>query len=228
MPDQNKQNSPGDAPSLQDFISQFFQQNLANLKFNAGLLFEFLKNPVLGMKNLPPWQPQETLFLHGLTAAVSGVLGGLLSIKFLSIILGLLFMPITVIAASLVFSGFFYYLILFFFKKQPDFFTVYKIHFLASLPVLAASTVAHWIPPVSLVALIAAFFLIFVGLSENFQLERRSLAKVLGGVFLVYILMWVWGLKSVVNSREAYRHHASPESLDLLEKELNDKYQFED
>ena len=223
MTEQNEdQRPPNSHDSIQDHLSSFFQENFKNLKSNLWILISFLKDPVLGMKHLPPWTVRETVFLHGLLAATSGLLGGVFSLQLFYLFFGLLIFPLTIIISSVIFSGFFYYLILFIFRKQPNFFLIYKIHFLAQLPILIVATMTPFLPPMALLGTAGSFFLLYIGLVEQFQVPKKLLARILLFFFVAYLLLWIWNLVEQNSSKEAHRYKALPKSLDILEKELND------
>jgi hypothetical protein len=172
------------------------------------------------MKRLPPWPLHETLLLLAALASICGALQGILTAKMLRLIAGLLFYPIGVVISVCLFSGFFYYVFLFFFKRQLEFKRIIEIVVFASVPSVILSVLSPFLPPVQLLGLGAAVFLMIVGFNENLGLPRRPVAKLLGGLFLIYLIFWIYGSITSQKVKSSFRDKASPESIDILEKEL--------
>lgn len=184
------------------------------------MMQKFLKNPVDGMKNLPSLTWGELfIFITGLSA-LSGALQGLISRNILSIIAGILFFPIGVLLSLTIATAFFYYVFLFVFERQLDLKQLATHLVFAAIPMLILSVISSILPAVQVVGMLAAVFLLLVGFHENFGLPRKKMAKLLGVMFFVYLIYWIYGAISSHQVRNDLRYQTSPESLDILEKEL--------
>jgi len=182
----------------------------------------FLKNPVEGMRQLPDWDWPTLMTLQAGLAAISGLLGGLVERHILSAIVAVFILPIVANAVNFIMSGFFYYVFMFAFRTHTDYRRIY-IHLLfASLPVLLVSILSPLVPLVGLVGLGAACLLLIVGFSHNFGFPIKKVRNLLFGLFLVYAAMLVIQLITWHGGKEKLRVRATPESLDILEKELKE------
>lgn len=181
----------------------------------------FIKNPIEGMKTLPHWEWAETLILHAGFAAICGVLKSLVERNFLGVIFSVVLAPISAILSTMIFAGLFYYIFYFFFQRQLPFLRVYMVVLFASIPVLIVNTITSFLPPISLLGVVASSILLYVGLIEEFKLPREKVKKLIGAMLLIYIIIWVVQLIDTSTRHQIFRMKATPESLDILEKELN-------
>jgi len=196
----------------------------AKLKEAVFVLPQFFKNPVQGMRNLPDWDWPTMLLLQGAFAAACALVANILERNILRAITGLVIAPLASLVLVAVATGFFYYTFLFFFKREIPYRQIYLHLIFAAIPVQIASVITPFIPPVVLIGIAAALLLLFVGFTENFHLERVKLRQLLVGIGVVYAIFWASQLVSYSTKHERLRLKATPESLDILEKELK----FED
>ncbi len=183
-------------------------------------LVAFLKNPIQGMRSLPEWPWQELVLVLLSISAICGAAQGIVSGKVLSIFAGIIFYPIGITILVGLFSGFFYYVFLFFFKREVDFKRLFTNVTFATIPSLLVSIVTPVLPPVQLVGLLATLFLLVVGFTENFQMPKRAMAKFLAGIFLIYLIFWIYSSINFKKTKDSFRDQATPESIDILEQEL--------
>ena len=194
----------------------------AKLREAILVLPHFFRNPVEGMRTLPDWEWPETLILQAIFAAGIAFLSNLLDRDILGAITGLIIAPISFIALTGVGSGFFFYLFKFYFHRDVEFRKLYIHVLFAAIPIMLVSIVAFMLPPVLLIGACATALLLYVGFVSNFQLPQRKLRNVLIGLFAAYAIFW--GLTLIGNNsrHKSMRMKATPESLDILEKELNE------
>lgn len=186
------------------------------------VLLDFARNPIQGMKTLPDWPWPKLLLLMGAFAAACGFLRGIVNRSFLDMLSGLLVYPISTLLMMAIFSGLFYYIFLFFFKREISYHRLYTHLTFASLPAVLLSTVSYLVPPITLLGSAAIGLLLIVGFVENFQMNRQKITKLIGGLFLIYFIIWIFSTISFQQKKEEFRMQALPESLDILEKELGD------
>lgn len=192
----------------------------AKLKEAVLALPHFFKNPVQAMRTLPDWDWPTMLLLQGAFAAACAVIANLLERDILGMITGLIIAPISSIVVVAVGAGFFMYTFQFLFKRQVPYRQIYLHMIFAAIPIQITATASPIVPPLILVGIVAAAFLLFVGFVDVFHLERDKTKKLLGGMVLIYVLFWGIQLVSYSSKQERQRIKATPESLDILEKEL--------
>lgn len=185
------------------------------------VLLGFAKNPVQGMKVLPEWSWSKLLILMGGFAAICGILRGVVNRSFLDIISGVLVYPVSALLMISIFSGLFYYTFMFFYKRQLSYQRIYTNFTFAVLPSVLLSTISYLVPPITLLGSAVTGLLLVVGFVENFRLPRKSVTKLIAGIFLIYVIIWIFSTISFQQKKEEFRMKALPESLDILEKELN-------
>jgi hypothetical protein len=193
----------------------------ARLKEAILVLPHFFKNPVQGMRRIPDWEWPEILILQSIFAAICSMLTNAVGRHWLLMILGLFIGPITQLILVSLAAGIFYYVFLFWFQREISYRRIYLQLLFASVPALIVNILSPILPPVFLIGLAAALILLYVGFSENFALERKKLQKLLGGIFAIYALFWMVQLINRISHHDRMHVKATPESLDILEKEIN-------
>lgn len=186
----------------------------------ATALPRFFKNPVEGMRNLPDWEWPETLILHAIFASCCAVLSNLIERNYLGIITGIVIAPIVCLLLSFILAGLFYYTFFFWFDRELPLRKLYIHIVYASIPTLIVSTVAFMLPPLMLVGAAASCALLYVGFVENFQIPPKQLRHFLIGLMALYAIYWLVTLIMYSTQTKSVRQRATPESLDILEREL--------
>lgn len=186
-------------------------------------LFEYFKNPIQGIRQLPQWDWRTILMVQGSLSAVTGLLSGIVAQSISRIFLGFIFFPISSVICHFVVSGFFYYTFLFFYKTQVQFRQLYLVTILANLPFVMMIVLSPLFRPIALLGLGVTAMLSLVGFVENFLLPRRSLTRLLLGIYVAYVIMWITSSLNLTKKETAFRKMATPESLDILERELKGK-----
>jgi hypothetical protein len=184
------------------------------------LLQRYVKNPVQAMRELPDWDWSTLLFFFMSVAAICGFLGAIVSRHLLAIIPGIIVLPISSTLAAFCVTGFFYYTYAFFFHREIALKTLFTIVALASLPVLVTLIFSSWLIPLNLVGFLASGMLLVVGLTENTHVDRRKLMKLVGAIYLVYVVFWVVSTIRTHSEREEYKDPTS-NAVEILEKEKN-------
>ncbi|MCB0386861.1 MAG: hypothetical protein KDD43_15815 [Bdellovibrionales bacterium] len=185
-----------------------------------GFLLEYFKNPIIGIRQVPEWDWPTVIIVQGALSSICGLLSGVVAQSISGALLGFLFFPISSIATHFIVSGFFYYTFLFFYQSQVAFRRLYIVTVLANLPFIVLTILSPLLRPITLVGLAVTGLLLLVGFVENFQLPKRSIARFLVILYGLYVLMWVVSTLNLNKKETAFRKMATPESLDILEKEL--------
>ncbi len=182
----------------------------------------FLKNPIEGMRQLPDWDWPTLLTLQGAFAAGCGLLGGIVERHALTAIVSFFILPIVANAVNFILSGFFFYIFMFSFRQHIDYRRIYTHLLFASIPILLVSILSPLIPMVGLIGLGAASLLLIVGFSVNFGMPVKKVRNLIFGLFLAYAALLIVQMITWRGGKENLRIRATPESLDILEKELKD------
>jgi hypothetical protein len=92
---------------------------------------------------------------------------------------------------------FIYYYFQIFEKRTLDFKQIYILILFADIPFFLFQVASEILPPITLVGFAFTALLLAVGLTENFQLEKQKSLRLIGGLFLVVFLIWLWNLIEV-------------------------------
>jgi hypothetical protein len=182
----------------------------------------FLRNPIEGMKHLPDWDWPTLLTLQGAFATLCGFTADIITRHFLTAILSFIISPIVAVVVNFILSGFFYYTFMFFFGKHVEFRRIFTQLLFASIPLLLSTLLVPFVPLFQLVGVAAAGLLLIVGFSHNFEFPIKKVRNLISLLFVVYALMLVAQTISTRGGKESLRLRATPESLDILEKELKE------
>ena len=155
-------------------------------------LTNYIKNPVSEIKTLPQWNWQSILFAQIILTAATGALAGLLSKSILSILSGIILFPILTMITLGVSSVFFYYTFQIFSEKQIPFSRLFHLVFLANIPLFIFQIISNYLPPVTLVGLLFTAFLLVVGLTENFSLNKKLVIKIISALYVLFFMVWIW------------------------------------
>lgn len=193
------------------------------LKDAGHLLLQFARNPVEGMRRLPDWDWPFLLTCQAIAGAAAGVCAGFVARSFTQIFTGLIFVPISNALITAVACGFFYYTFAYVFQRPASFHRIFTHLVFAQLPALAVLIISPVLPPLALLGPAAAGFLLLVGFVDNLGQDKRSTFRLLAGIYAVIVVFYIFQSVSYRREIDAYKNQATPETLDTLERELNDK-----
>lgn len=202
---------------LQQGLSPYRQKVNEVLRY----LVEFLKNPVQGMRTPPQWEWQVLLIFNATLAAAFGVLTGIVKFSFAQIFAGLIVSPISNTFIVIVVTGFFYYTFLFFFKREVPPKKLLAIVILANLAPIAFTPIEAYLPQANIVSLTAMTLLLYVGFVENTGIDRKKIGRLLGGLFVVFLVFWIYSTISITQEKKSLKNFTTPGTLDILEQDFN-------
>jgi hypothetical protein len=185
-------------------------------------LISYLKNPVVAMRQLPQWDWLVLCFLYTLLTACFGLFGGIVQAKVAQIFVGLFFYPVTALVGSFLVSGFFYYTFIFFYKNEVPYKLIHTTIIFASLPLLVLNTFSSLIPPIGLVGSAVAGVLMLVAFAEYTHIPKEKLIKLLGAIFIIQILFYVFNMIDLNSDKKRLKDIATPESIETIKKEFSD------
>lgn len=196
-------------------------------KINIKLVLEFLltyfKNPLIGMRQLPHWDWLTIFLIQIAISSLSGLISGLLARSVSGVFLGFFFFPLSSLISHLIVCSFFYYTILFFYKTQIEFRKLYILILLAHLPFLLMIILSSFFRPLTLLGLAITAYLLIIGLSEQFLLPKKLITRFILILYAIYVVLWINHGFNLTKKETVFRKMATPESLDILEKELQGK-----
>lgn len=181
----------------------------------------FFKNPVQGMRELPTWDWPTLLILQMAFALVCGELKNMIERDIIGFFTDIVISPIAAVALTGIIAGWFYYGIKFIFGREVSFHSLYTHVVFAGIPAQISYIVTKHFPPVNILGLAVSIFLLHVGFVHNFQLERKKLKKLFAGLIVLFAAWWAFQFVGSTVRRDTLRQKATPESLDILEKELS-------
>lgn len=185
------------------------------------VLPHFFKNPIQGMKTLPAWDWPTIIILQGAFAAICAILTSAVARNLLGMFTGIIIGPITQLLLISISAGFFYYVFLFFFKRDIPYRQIYLTLVFAAIPAIIVNIVSPILPPAPILGGAASLGLLYVGFVNNFYLDRIKIRNLLGALMVIYCATWAVQLFKSSSRFERMRERATPESMDILEKELN-------
>lgn len=155
-------------------------------------LFEFLKHPVKQITLLPEWGWSHLSAVLLGTAAISGALSGLVSHNIYQFIFGLFFLPLISVITEFILTSFLYYYFQVFERRIVSFRLLWTLVIFANIPFFLFQVLSNLIAPITLVGFAFSGFLLVVGLSENFKLEKTKALRLIGILFFVVFSVWLW------------------------------------
>lgn len=201
-----------------------------NSAFNAKLhlqeMLQFLKSfcrhPVERMKRPPYWEPRKVFAFQFLLAAASGLIAGILSRSALSVLWGILVFPVLTVIANLIATIVVFYGLIFIFDRKVDGARLYHILVLANIPFAILRIFSTFFPPLDILGFFVTGLLLIVGLVENFRIPRKPLLRWIGGVTILILCIWLFYQGRNKDSTSHRSPLATPETLDLLDREFQE------
>lgn len=154
-------------------------------------LKRFVVHPSTEIARLPQWTLPRLLLVHALLALLSGVLAGLVPPSFWRILQGLILFPVLVSVLGALLSAFFYYYFQLFERRTVSFLKLLTLVYFANWPFFLFHIPAAYFPPSDLLGLAMSAMLLMIGLSENFQLEKKRSVRLVGALFALLFLLWL-------------------------------------
>ena len=185
------------------------------------VLPHFFKNPIQGMRSLPHWEWPTILVLQGAFAIACSTLANLLERDILGLVTGILIAPLMSYALVAVGAGIFFYIFHFAFHRQIPYRQIYQHILFAGIPIGILSIVMFALPPLLLLGSATSLFLLYVGFTDNLHIPAKPLRQILAVFLAVHVFYWGFQQVQTSTKHKTLRQKATPESLDILEKELN-------
>lgn len=173
----------------------------SNLQFKSKksivFLIWFFKNPLEQIKKLPDWSLRNLLIVHFLFSIFSGFLAGAVSLNKWNIFFGILIFPFISLVLTVVLSTFFYYYFQVFERRTVSFLRLLTIVIFANFPFFILQIASNYISSVSIIGLLFTGMLIIVGLTENLKMSKKRALRLVGVIWFIILLVWIWNKISV-------------------------------
>jgi hypothetical protein len=193
----------------------------AKLREDVLTLPHFLRNPVQGMRNLPNWDWPTLLILPPAFALACGMLKNLIDRDLIGFFLDIVVSPVASVVVTGLIAAWFFYGFKFVFHLEVPFRSIYTHVVFAAIPTQLTNIGTKYLPPVNVLGLAASIYLLHTGFTHSYQLDSRKLKKLFIALFSIYCLWWAAQIFKATYRHDGMRSKALPESLDILEKELN-------
>lgn len=180
----------------------------------------FAVSPIRAMRGLPPWKWSTLISLQVGIAIISGVLLGLISLSFINFLLGLIVLPISTLIASLIITFFLNYFFAFFSKTYLDIRRLFGVVVVAQIPFLILHILSVHVPPIDLIGFGITCLLLIVGLTEHFQLNRKSVTRLAISIYVLFSAIWIAAQIRNQLAQNETRALETPQTLDSIEREV--------
>jgi hypothetical protein len=183
---------------------------LVEIKEIKSQLHRFLLHPVKEIRHVPDWSWPRLAVLLVLVTAICGVLTGVVNgMPIVAIIFMLISQPIVSAILMAISAAYFYYCFQIFCEKTIPPQKLVTVILFANLPGFLFQILSGYLPPIALIGMGFAAFLLIVGFVENFQLDRKKVYKIVGALYALLFVFWV--LQKASSMR--YERSWTPESI---------------
>src|SRR5690606_25993302 len=116
---------------------------------------------------------------------------------------------------SFIVAGFFYYCFFFFLRRELPMRVLFSNVIFAHLPAMVLYTLSPLVPPLILVGLAVTGILVIVGLVENLKVPKTFTIRIVGGLFLLFVVFWIVNVIDYTVKNKDLEKIATPQSMDI-------------
>lgn len=154
-------------------------------------IMDYLRHPIQKISTLPEWNWTTLLVTLVALSMASGILTGLVPPNFFHVIAGIVVSPLVGVVTTFIGTLFFYYYFQVFEKRTCSLRKIFTLILFANIPFFIFQVGAELIPPITLVGFAFTALLLIVGLTDNFQMEKRRAIRLVIILFTVVFLIWL-------------------------------------
>jgi len=154
-------------------------------------IIRYLRHPLQQIAHLPDWSWTVLMITLIVVSMASGVLTGLVPPNFFRIMSGVIISPIVAIVTTGIGSLFFYYYFQVYEKRTLPLRKIFTLILFANIPFFIFQVGSEIIPPITLVGFAFTAMLMAVGLTENFQMDKRRALRLVGILFAIVFILWL-------------------------------------
>ena len=167
-------------------------------------LIVYLKHPVSEIRRLPEWSWPRLLSIHvGVVVAVS-LLSSLVALfsslgagfSFFGLIFGTIAKAVITLIITLITALYFFYTLQIAASKVVSFRKLFLTVFFSFLPFFLFQIFHDFFPPIDLIGFAFTAVLLVVGVSDNLQVPKSLTIRLVAGITLIFILIWLNGRRS--------------------------------
>ncbi|WP_295903899.1 YIP1 family protein [uncultured Bdellovibrio sp.] len=155
-------------------------------------IINYLRHPIEKIKTLPEWNWPVLIITLIVLSMASGVLTGLVPPNFFRIMGGFIISPIVGVVTTFIGSLFIYYYFQVYEKRTCSLRKIFTLVLFANIPFFVFQVGSEMIPPITLVGFAFTALLMAVGLTENFQMEKRRSIRLVTILFAIVFILWLW------------------------------------
>ncbi len=168
---------------------------MLNLKIDLREIFlalrNYLKHPVQEIRKLPTWEWRRLILAQVVVTMFSGLLSGVIHHSLFAIFFNMILTPILSLITAFISSLFFFYTFQIFSEKTVEFRSLFTAVFFANVPFFIFQIVMGYFPPILLVGLAFTAILLIVAFVDNFQLPRKLVSRLIGGIYVIFVLTYL-------------------------------------
>ncbi|MBC7371335.1 MAG: YIP1 family protein [Bdellovibrionaceae bacterium] len=154
-------------------------------------IVNFLKHPIRQIVYLPDWPWRTLIWVQIVLSMISGVLASLTRPNIFGLLFGLIVMPIMSMLMVSLLTAFLYYYFQVFEKKSVSAAKLFTLSLFSSIPFFVFQIASTLLPPITLIGFAFSAMLLAVGLSENFQIEKKRAVRLCLVLFSVVLMVWI-------------------------------------
>jgi hypothetical protein len=155
-------------------------------------ILEYLRHPLEKIRQVPDWNWSVLIAVQVLISMVSGVLSGLLPPDFYRVMGGLIVSPMVGLVTGFIGALFIYYYFQVFEHRTCSLRKIFTLIMLANIPFFVFQVASEQIPPITLVGFAFTALLMAVGLTDNFQMDKKRALRLVLVLFAVVFVLWLW------------------------------------
>ena len=155
-------------------------------------IVDYLRHPIQKIKTVPDWKWSTLIITLVVVSMISGVITGLVPPNFFRVMAGLIISPLVGVITSFVGALFIYYYFQVFEKRTCSFRKIFTLILFANIPFFVFQIGSEIIPPITLVGFAFTSLLMAVGLTENFNMEKRRALRLVTILFAIVFVLWLW------------------------------------
>lgn len=164
-------------------------QNIIDIFKN---ILHFFKNPVTGIRTMPSYDFKSLIIVQLIVSIIAGSISSLFHFSIFGFLHGLIIIPIVSLITSGISTLYIYYSFLFLFQQNLPPKEIFSLVVLSFVPYFIFLSISPFLPPITLLGFLFSAILLTIGLVEKFSFPKKTVIKVVGSLFIIYILIWVW------------------------------------
>lgn len=168
------------------------QPHVDTIKEVVNYVINYLRHPVEKIKTLPDWSWPVLVITLIVLCILSGVLAGLVPPNFYRIMGGIVISPLVGVVTTFIGALFIYYYFQVYEKRTCSLRKIFTLILFANIPFFIFQVGSEMIPPITLVGFAFTALLMAVGLTENFQMDKRRSIRLVTILFAIVFILWLW------------------------------------